>query len=203
MLMLTLAITYLTTSNLPWLIDRTFQVPTQYCSLQHLNLLSPPDTSTTRHHFHFIDMKWSSDSSFLLKLFVLSWSISSSIEHWAEDPQIGEQLYKISSHTFAKVLGHTTDFPTWGSSKGTENPRGIWRQVELDNTTSTGLGKQTLGGHKQNFLLTMAQEKWAVTQQEIEPDQARKLWWRCRLTEACLEVRNTDYNSLGSHSLLT
>ena len=33
--MFTLAISCLTTSNLPWFTDRTFQVPTQYCSLQH------------------------------------------------------------------------------------------------------------------------------------------------------------------------
>ena len=204
--MFSLTIFCLTTDNLHWFMDLIFQVPRQYCSLQHLILLSPPGTSTTRHHFHFIDMKWSSASSFLLKLFVLSWSISCSIEHWAEDPQIGEQLYKISSHTFAKVLGHTTDFPTRGSDKRTEPLLPgiwLWRPVAFDYRTSTGLGKQTLGGHKQNFLLTRTQEKWAVTLQEIEPDQARNLWWRCRLTEACLEVRNTDYNSLGSHSLLT
>ena len=36
-----------------------------------------------------------------------------------------EQLYQRSSHTVVKVLGHTTDYPTWGSSKGTENPQGI------------------------------------------------------------------------------
>ena len=154
-------------------MDLIFQVPTQYCSLQHLNLLSPPDTSTTRHHFHFIDMKWSSDSSFLLKLFVLSWSISSSIEHWAEDPQIGEQLYKISSHTFAKVLGHTTDFPTWRSYKRTEPflPEiWLWRPVGFDYRTSTGLGKQTLGGHKQNLVCTRSQEKGAVSPQQTESD---------------------------------
>ena len=34
--MFTLAISCLTTSNLPWFIDLTFQVPIQYCSLQHL-----------------------------------------------------------------------------------------------------------------------------------------------------------------------
>ena len=32
MLMLTLAISCLTTSNLPWFMDLTFQVPIQYCS---------------------------------------------------------------------------------------------------------------------------------------------------------------------------
>ena len=35
MLMFTLAISCLTTSNLPWFMDLTFQVPMQYCSLQH------------------------------------------------------------------------------------------------------------------------------------------------------------------------
>ena len=48
--MFTLAISCLTTSNLPWFIDLTFQVPMQYCALQHRTLLSPPDTSTTEHH---------------------------------------------------------------------------------------------------------------------------------------------------------
>ena len=41
----------LTTSNLPWFMDLTFQVPMQYCSLQHWTLLSPPDISTTEHQF--------------------------------------------------------------------------------------------------------------------------------------------------------
>ena len=45
--------------------------------------------------------------------------------HQVEDAQTGEQLYQRSSHTVAKVLGPTTDFPTWGSSKGTETPQGI------------------------------------------------------------------------------
>ena len=45
--MFTLAISCLTTSNLPWFVDLTFQVPMQYYSLQHWTSLSPPDTSTT------------------------------------------------------------------------------------------------------------------------------------------------------------
>ena len=39
-------------------MDLTFQVPMQYCSLQHWILLSPPDTSTTEHRLlwpsHFV-----------------------------------------------------------------------------------------------------------------------------------------------------
>ena len=46
MSMFTLAISCLTTSNLHWSMDLTFQVPVQYCFLQHQTLLSPPDTST-------------------------------------------------------------------------------------------------------------------------------------------------------------
>ena len=53
MLMFTLAITCLTTYNLPWFMDLTFQVPMQYCSLQHLTLFSPPDTSKTGYCFYF------------------------------------------------------------------------------------------------------------------------------------------------------
>ena len=39
----TLAISCLTTSNLSWFVDLTFQVPMQYCSLQHRTLLPSPD----------------------------------------------------------------------------------------------------------------------------------------------------------------
>ena len=51
--MLILAISCFTTSDLPWFINLTFQVPMQYCSLLHQILLSTPDTSTTEHHFCF------------------------------------------------------------------------------------------------------------------------------------------------------
>ena len=34
----------------------------------------------------------------------------------------------------------------------------------------TELGKQTLGGHKQNLVCTRIQEKGEVTPQETEPD---------------------------------
>ena len=43
MSMFTLAISCLTTSNLPWFMDLIFQVPMQYFSLQHQTLLLPPD----------------------------------------------------------------------------------------------------------------------------------------------------------------
>ena len=51
MLTFTLAISCLTTSNLPWFMDLTFLVPMQYCSLQHRTLLLSPVTSTTGYCF--------------------------------------------------------------------------------------------------------------------------------------------------------
>ena len=45
--MFSLAISYLITFKLPLSMDLTFQVPMQYCSLQHWTLLPPPVTSTT------------------------------------------------------------------------------------------------------------------------------------------------------------
>ena len=73
MLTFTLAIC-LTTSNLPWLVDLTFQVPMQYCFLQHQTLLPSPIISTTGCCFCF-----GSVSSFFLELF-LHWS---PVAYWA------------------------------------------------------------------------------------------------------------------------
>ena len=74
MLMFTLAISCLITSNFPWFTDLTFPVPMQYCSLQHWTLLSSPVTSTTARCFRF-----GSASSFYLELFLHS----SPVAYWA------------------------------------------------------------------------------------------------------------------------
>ena len=68
MLMFTLAISCLTTSNLPWFMVVTFQVPMSYFSLQHGTLLLSLVTSATGYCFCF-----GSVSSFFLELF-LHWS---------------------------------------------------------------------------------------------------------------------------------
>ena len=64
----TLAISYLTTSNLPSFRDLTFQVPMQYCYLQHQTLILSPVPSTTRYCFCL-----GSIPSFFLEL-LLHWS---------------------------------------------------------------------------------------------------------------------------------
>ena len=107
-----------------------------------------------------------------------------------DDPQTAKQLYQINSHTIKKVLGPTTEFPIWGSDKWTEKPqgRGLWRPVGFDYRTYTGLGKETLGGHRQNLACTRTQEKGAVTPQETDPDLPGSV----QESPAEARVRSTD-----------
>ena len=73
----TLVISCLTTSNLPWIVDLTLQVPMQYYSLQHWTLPLSPVTSTIGYCFCFGSMP-----SFFLELF-LHWS---PVAYWRTPP---------------------------------------------------------------------------------------------------------------------
>ena len=81
------AIACLITSNLPWFMDQTFQVPMQYCSLQHQTLLLSPVTSTTGCGFCF-----GSVSSLFLVLF-LHWS---PVAYWAPT-DLGSSSFSVLS----------------------------------------------------------------------------------------------------------
>ena len=83
----TLAISCLTTSNLPWFMGLTFQVPMQYCSLQHQTLLPSPITSTTGCCFCFGSL-----SSFFQGLF-LHWS---PVTYWAPT-DLGSSSFSVLS----------------------------------------------------------------------------------------------------------
>ena len=75
----------------------------------------------------------------------------------------------------------------------------------FDYRISSGLGKQTLGGHKQNLVHTWTQEKGAVTPQETEPElpvTVQESPVEAWVNSGLPEVRSTDYNSPGSHSML-
>ena len=72
--MFTFVISYLITSNLSFFMGLIFQVPMQYCSLQHQALFPSPVTSTPGHCFCF-----DSISSLFLELF-LHWS---PVAYWA------------------------------------------------------------------------------------------------------------------------
>ena len=100
----TLDISCLTTSNLPWFMDLTFQVPMQYCSLQHRTLLLSPVTSTTGYSFCY-----GSIPSFFLKLF-LHWS---PLAYWARTD--------LGSSSFSVLLSFCLFICLWDSQgKNTE-----------------------------------------------------------------------------------
>ena len=94
MLMLTLAISCLTTSNLPSFMDLRFQIPMQYCSLFHQTLLLSPVTSTTGCCCCF-----GSISSFFLKLF-LQWS---PVAYWAHT-NLGSLFFSVLSFCLFMVF---------------------------------------------------------------------------------------------------
>ena len=83
----TLAISCLTTSNLLWFMDLTFQVPMQYCSLRHQTLLLSPVTSTTGCCLHF-----GSVSPLFLELFLHS----SPVVYWAPT-NLGNSSFRVLS----------------------------------------------------------------------------------------------------------
>ena len=138
----TLAISCLTTSNLPWFMDLTFQVLMQYCSLYHQSFLPSPVTSTTGCYFCF-----GSISSFLLEVFLHS----SWVAYWAPT-DLGNFSFSILSFAFSycswgsqgkntEVVCHSllrwTTFcqtsPSWPSCLGL--PHTAWLSfIELDKT---------------------------------------------------------------------
>ena len=84
MSMFTLAVSYLTTSNLPWFMDLTFQIPMQYCSLQHR-------TSITSHiHNWVLFLLW-------LHLFILELFLHSSPVAYGVSTNLGSSSFSILS----------------------------------------------------------------------------------------------------------
>ena len=107
MSMFTLVISCLTTSNLPWFRDLTFQVPMQHCSLQNRTLLPSPVTYTTGCCFCF-----GSISSFFLELF-LHWY---PVAHWAPTDLGSSSSSVLSFCLFILFMGfprqeHWSGFP--------------------------------------------------------------------------------------------
>ena len=135
----TLAISCLTTFNLPLFMDLTFQVPKQYCSLQHRSLLLSPVPPTTRC-FCF-----GSIPSFFLELF-LYWP---PVSCWAPT-DLGSSSFSVlpfclfilslgfwtqeywSGLSFPSPMGHIlSDLSTWPSHL--EWPHTAWLSfIELD-----------------------------------------------------------------------
>ena len=77
-------------------MDLTFQVPMQYCSLQHWTLLPSPVTSTTGHCFCF-----GSVSSFFLELFLHSYPVA----YWVSTDLGSSSFSVISFCLFILFMG--------------------------------------------------------------------------------------------------
>ena len=92
----TLVISCLTTSNLPWFVDLTFQVPMQYSSLQHWTLLPSLVISTAGFCFFF-----GSVSSWFLELF-LHWS---PVAYWAPTDLRSSSFGVLSFGLFILFMG--------------------------------------------------------------------------------------------------
>ena len=110
-------------------------------------------------------------------------------------------LYEINSHTAKKVLGATTDFPTWGSGKGTENSQGIWlwRPVGFNYRIYTGLGNTLLEGRNKTLCAPgpRRKEQWPhkrLTQTCLRV--SRSLWQRYGLSVACCRAWGTECGSV-------
>ena len=99
----TLAISCLTTSNFPWFIDLTFQVPMQYCSLQQWTLLLSPVPSTTGYCFCFGFIP-----SFFLELF-LHWSPAA---YWAPT-DLGSSYFSILSFCLLRLFMGSSRHEYW------------------------------------------------------------------------------------------
>ena len=91
-----LAISCLSTSSLPWFMDLTFQVPMQYCSLQHRTWLPSPVTSTAGRYFCFGFIPL-----FFLELF-LHWS---PVAYWAPTDLGSSSFSILSFYLFTLFMG--------------------------------------------------------------------------------------------------
>ena len=68
----------------------------------------------------------------------------------------------------------------------------------FDYRTYTGLGKKTVGGQKQNLVLTRSQEKGAASPQKTMPDlpvSVQESFAEAWVNSGLLHGRGTEYNS--------
>ena len=111
------------------------------------------------------------------------------------------------SHCCESSRSHT-NFPTYGSSKGTENPQGIWlwSSAGFEYITSTGLGEQRLlEGTNKNLRAPGPRRKEQWSQKRMSQTLMwvfGSLWWKHGLTVACSRVRDTESSSPGRCSML-
>ena len=133
----TLAISCLSTSNLPWFMDLTFQVPMQYCSLQHQTLLPSPVTSTTGC------CCFGSISSFFLELFLHL----SPVAYWAPT-DLGSSSFSVLYFCLFILFMEFSRQEHWS---GLPFPSPVY-QVLSELSTMTHLSPVALQGMAHSFI---------------------------------------------------
>ena len=126
MSMFTLAISCLTTSNLPSFMDLTFLVPMQYCSLRHRTFLLSAVKSTDGYCFCF-----GSIPSFFLALFLhwspLAYYFAFSFCSWGSQGKTAEVVF----HSLLQWTTFCKTFPPWSTHLGW--PHSTWLSfIDLD-----------------------------------------------------------------------
>ena len=118
--MFTLAISCLTTFNLHWFMDLTFQIPMQYCPLQCQTLLSPPDIFRTGSCFCF-----DSTSSFFLELFLYS----SPVAFWASN-NLESSSFRVKYFClFILFMGFWTRWECWSGLTFPSPVDDVWSEL--------------------------------------------------------------------------
>ena len=150
MLTFTLAISHLTTSNLPWFIDVIFQVPMQYCSLQHWTLLPSPVPFTTECCFCF-----GSIPSFFLELFQYSCleNPMNSMKR-QKDGTLKEELPRlVVAHMLLEISGEITPerMKGWSQSKN-NNQLWMWLVIEARSNAVKSLGFKVIHAERIFFF---------------------------------------------------
>ena len=158
----------------------------------------------------FLNPAWTCGSSQFTYCWSLVWHKScwrrlplAPFSCWADNPQTGEQLYQRSSHTVVKVLGPTTDFPTWGSGKKTENPRefDFEDQCDLITEIAQDWGNRLLEGTNKTLCTPGPRRKEQWPHQRLSQTclwVSRSLWQRRGLTVACCKVGALTTAVLGA-----
>ena len=193
MSMLTLAISCLTSSNLPWFIDLKFQLPIQYCSL----LASDFTFITSSIHNWVLFLLW-------LRLFILS-GVSSPLTSSSilGTYQPGEFIFQCSIflpfHSVHGVL--KARILTWFSipfSSGQHFVRTLHhdpKEPEIKLPTSVGSSKKQESSRKASIsALTMSKPLtvWITTNWEILKEMGLPNHLTCLLRNLCAGQKATE-----------
>ena len=137
-----------------------------------------------------------------------AWHVSPSTEPLSRQPTNWRTIIPKKFLYCCKSSRACNRLPNPGIPQRDWEPPGIWlwRPAEFDYRTSTGLGKQTLGGHNKTFCTPGLRwkEQWPHKRlSQTCPWVSGSLWQRRELTMASSRVRGTEHNSPGSCSMLT